>query len=100
MKRPPKLKNLLETVRICIEEDRFIDTRHSEERQAERDITRREVRYVLKNGWHERSKDEYLERYKAWNYAIRSMTLEDRDLRVIVSFDSDGMLIITAIEIE
>ena len=40
------------------------------------------------------------QQYNAWNYAIRGRTVDRRDLRVIVSFDEDGMLIITTIEVE
>ena len=40
------------------------------------------------------------QQYNAWNYAIRGRTVDRRDLRVIVSFDEDGMLLITTIEVE
>ena len=63
-------------------------------------ISRPEILYVLKSGRHEKSKDQYQDRYKAWNYAIRGKTIDKRDVRVIVSFDENNMLIITAIELE
>lgn len=60
-----------------------------------------EYEYVLKTGWHEKRKDTYDEiEYKTWNYAIRGKTVDARELRVIVSFAEDGMLIITVIELE
>lgn len=65
----------------------------------ERDITRPEILYVLKNGHHEKRKDKFDEFYKAWNYAVRGKTLDRRELRIVVSFDKDGMLIITAIDL-
>jgi len=99
VQRKPKIQNLLDAVRQCIDRGHYFDTRHATDRQSERSISRTEIIYVLKNGRHEKSKDQYQERFKAWNYAIRGRTVDRRDIRVIVSFDADGMLIITAIEI-
>jgi hypothetical protein len=95
-----KILDLLARVRLCIEQGLYLDTRHSTDRQSERKISRPEILYVLKNGRHEKSKDQYQDRYKAWNYAIRGRTLDRRDVRVIVSFDDKNMLVITAIEME
>jgi hypothetical protein len=47
-----------------------------------------------------KNKDHYQDRYKSWNYAIRGKTIDRRDVRVIVAFDENNMLIITAIELE
>ena len=100
MARTEKLSNLLAMIRVCIEEGRYLDTLHSEDRQDERRISRPEILYVLKNGHHEKKKDKFDEFYNAWNYAVRGKTVDRRNLRVIVSFDKNGMLIITAIEIK
>ena len=94
-----KRPDVLHAVCECLDQDRFVDTRHVAERQDERAITRLEVLYVLRNGHHEKRKDQWENFYKAWNYAIRGKTFEKRDLRVVVSFDVNGMLIITAIEV-
>ena len=99
MRRKPKIQDLLEEVRSCVESGRYFDTRHATHRQSERSIIRTEIMYVLKYGRHEKSKDVYQERYQAWNYAVRGKTIDKRDIRVIISFDAEGMLIITAIEI-
>ena len=95
----PKIQNLAEIVLDCIRRGNYYDTRHVVSRQAVRNINRMEVLYILKNGRHEKRKDQYQERYKAWNYAIRGRTLDKRELRVVVSFDENNMLIITAIEL-
>ena len=100
MKRPSKLRGLMDNIRNCIEEDRYFNTWHSDERQTERGITELEILFVLKNGRHEPSKDKYEVRYRAWNYAVRGKSFDSKDLRIIVSFDENGMLIITAIEIK
>jgi hypothetical protein len=94
-----KILNLLVEIRMCLDEGRFLDTRHAHGRQDERQITRPEILFVLKNGYHEKKKDKFDEFYKAWNYAVRGKTLDRRELRIIVSFDEAGMLIITAIDL-
>ena len=99
MQKRPKIQNLLNAVKSSIESGRYFDTRHATDRQSERSIRRTEILYVLKNGRHEKSKDQYQERYRAWNYAIRGRTIDKRDVRVVVSFDENNMLIITAIEL-
>ncbi len=40
------------------------------------------------------------ERHEAWCYAIRGKTVDKRELRVVVSFDENYLLIITAIGLE
>ncbi|MFW6053272.1 MAG: DUF4258 domain-containing protein [Persicimonas sp.] len=98
MTRPKKLDNLLEAIREHLDTDQFRFTVHAEQRCVQRKVNDLEVEYVLRNGWHEKRKDKYDEAYQAWNYAVRGETMdEDRDLRVIVSFDGD-MLIITVID--
>lgn len=94
-----KISDLLARVRLCIEHGTYLDTRHSNERQAERNINRPEILYVLKNGRHEKSKDQFHDKYNTWNYAIRGKTVDKRDIRVIVSFDENNMLLITAIDL-
>lgn len=91
----------MSAIRVCIQDGRYLDTRHGSERQVERRITRPEVLYVLKNGHREKRKDKFDEFYQAWNYAVRGKTVDRRELRIIVSFDEQsGMMIITAIELE
>lgn len=71
---------------------------HAIGRAKERDIALPDALYVLKNGYHEKEKTYYDEVYGAWKYAIRHK-LEGRDIRVIISFNSDMMLIITVINL-
>ena len=100
MDRPPKIRNLLETIRKCLYDGRYLDTRHAFQRQGERNITRPEIVAMLRSGFHEARKDQFDEVHGAWNYAIRGKTMDARTLRVIVSFDENNMLIITAIHLE
>ena len=98
--RPEKHSDVMPLIITCIETGNYLDTRHALDRRDERSITRLEVIYVLRNGHHEKRKDEFKEEFNVWNYAIRGKTLDKRDLRIAVSFDkATKLLIITAIEI-
>ena len=101
MKKPPaKRTDLMTEIRRCIESDDYLDSFHSSLRQAERNISRPEILYVLKTGYHEEKKDRYEHRYLSWNYAIRGKTLDGREPRVVVTFSEAGLLlIVTAIEL-
>lgn len=99
MRHSPKILNLLEAVCGCLDRGRYLDTRHVTERKLERNITRMEILYVLRTGFHEKKKDKFDEAYNSWNYAIRGKTMDARELRVIISFDKNNMLIITAMEL-
>lgn len=72
---------------------------HADQRLQERVVTRQEVEQVLRNGHHEKRKDEFKEERSSWNYSIKGTTVDKRALRVIISFDSNDMLIITIIDL-
>ncbi|MCH9021382.1 MAG: DUF4258 domain-containing protein [Planctomycetes bacterium] len=99
-KRPAKITDVRSQIIQAVNSGEYLDVTHAQDRSRERNITRPEYEYVLKNCFHERSKDEYMENYKAWNYAVRGHTIDGRDIRVVVSFDDNGMLIITVIDLE
>lgn len=95
-----KIANVLSLVREHARVGKFVDTRHAELRKKQRQILTRDIVFILLNGYHEKKKDQYDERYKTWNYAIRGkLKAENKDIRVVISFDDEGMLIITAIEL-
>jgi hypothetical protein len=98
--RPKKHENVLEVVRAAFAGGRYRDTRHASERKAERQISLPEIRQVIERGYHEPAKDEFKEEWKAWNYAIRGKTVDRRDLRIAVSFDEEGyLLLVTSIDL-
>lgn len=99
-KRPPKLPDVLDVVKGHLDKGTYLDTRHAIERKQQRSITLPEIIHVLHNGYHEKRKDEFKEEYAAWNYAICGKTVDGRRLRVCISFDPSGMLIITAIDLD
>ena len=56
---------------------------------------------MLRRGFHEKRKDKFDEFHNAWNYSIRGKTVDNRALRIVVSFDAETvMLIITAIVLD
>lgn len=73
---------------------------HLQQREKQRCITRQDVLHVLRHGYHEKREDDYIEQFQAWNYAIRGETIDQRVLRVFVSFDEETlMIIITTFEV-
>lgn len=104
-KRPPKRTEVLPAIRSALDNGRYRDMLHAQERQAERRVTRPEYLHVLRTGYHEARKDEYKAEYGAWNYSIRGKTVDGRDLRVAISFEQiktgsgETLLIITVIEV-
>lgn len=100
-KRPKKIEGLLERIRNCINSGAYRDTFHAIERKTERNITLPEIIHVLRTGRHEKSKDHFEEAFNVWSYAIRGRTIDELELRVIVSFDEErDLLIITAFYLE
>ena len=74
-------------------------SKHALDREAERRIILSDVVYVLKNGYHEKQKTSFDEVFLTWKYAIRGKTLDNLDIRVIIAFAADGMLIITVMHV-
>lgn len=95
----PKLENLLDEVRRHVDEDAYDLSEHAKSRMAHREVDLPEVVYVLRHGWHERRKDKYDEAYQAWNYAIRGKTVDERRLRIVVTFE-ENMLLVTVIDLD
>lgn len=100
-KRLEKHDNLLALTRECIRSGKYVVTKHTLDRCKERNISFLEIIDVLNKGKHEKSKDKFNEIFHAWDYSIRGKTVEDRELRIIVSFDRETkLLLITAIDLE
>lgn len=53
---------------------------------------------VLRNGFHEKEKTLFNNKFQTWNYAIRGKAVDGEDVRVILAFEKD-MIIITAIRL-
>lgn len=100
-KKPEKIKNVLVKIKECIEKGDYFVTSHAFIRQNERLISLPESLHVLETGYEEKQKTRFDTDYNTWKYAIRGKTIRDElDVRVIVAFDENGMLIITVMHIE
>lgn len=96
MVRPEKIKNILGKIKYCIETGKYILTKHAVERQNERLINLAEILHVLRTGREEKTKSSFDELQNTWKYAVRGKTkLDNKDVRIIVAFEDDGMLVIT-----
>jgi hypothetical protein len=94
-----KIPDVLKKARECMENGRYLDTAHALLRKQQRRISLTDISHVIKHGYHEKRKDQYRPEFMDWDYAIRGLTVDVRDIRIVVAFDEDGMLIITVIEI-
>lgn len=97
--RPPQIAHLRDKVCNCIDHDKYTQTIHALKRESERSIDLPDTLYVLKTGRHEKSKTTFDEIFQTWKYAIRGRTLDNEDIRVVIAFDDEDMLIITVIKI-
>lgn len=95
----PKIPNLISKIKERGRSEEFIIIPHAMDRKKEWNISIIDIVHVLINGEHEESKDQYKPEYRAWNYAVRGKTVDNRDLRIAVSFDEKHMLIITVIRL-
>lgn len=100
MKLPEKSNDLIRRIRRCLEVGRYRYTEHALQRMRDRGVIHTEVKRVLKAGYHEKRKDKFNEKEDEWNYSIRGKTIDARTLRVIISFTSSNLLIITVINLD
>ncbi len=100
MIKKDKANDLLVIIKTKINLGHFLILPHAMVRQGQRFISVPDIIKTLMTGWHESRKDQYSEEFKEWNYAIRGKTIDDRDLRIITSFDERNILIITVIDLK
>jgi hypothetical protein len=91
--------NLLKKIHECLKHEQYRFTKHALERKNQRVVEIPDILFVLRNGRHEKAKDSWDAKFQEWNYAIFGKTIDGEALRIIVSFDESGMLIITIIKL-
>lgn len=106
-KKPHKKtdKELWNIIAQKIESGDYVFLSHARKRLMDRNITDIDVLNILENRNDQKrkrnkSKDTYISGYNDWNYCIEGTHLDKRKIRVIISFDSELMLIITVIRID
>lgn len=98
MKPPNFLDNVQLRSKILehIKDGKYRLTKHAAEEQAKDEIDLQDTLHVLKTGLHESKKTRFDSAFKTWNYAIRGKTEDLRNVRVIISFSTE-MMIVTVI---
>jgi uncharacterized protein DUF4258 len=91
--------DILRKVREYVRNGKYIFTKHAVERQEERGIKLSDVLHVLEHGRHEHDKDIFDIKSQCWKYAIRGTTMVGTDIRAIVTFEKN-MVIITLIKVK
>lgn len=87
----------------AIERKNYYFTTHALNRSKQRrNVDRFLVIKVLKDKtkYHEPRKDFYSFEFDSWNYSIRGTTLDNENVRIVISFDEEDMLIITVINLD
>ena len=91
--------DILRKIREHVRKGTYFLVKHAIKRQEERGVNLPDVLRVLEYGRHERSKDSFDLKSQSWRYAIRGKTIKGLDLRVIVAFQRE-MVIITVIKVD
>ena len=94
-----KTIELLQKIRGHVQKGTYIVSAHAMQRQNQRLVDLKHVLYVLKNGNHDEKKDLFDVKRQMWKYAICGKTIDGINLRVIVSFEEE-MIIITVMRIK
>ena len=106
MARPEKLSKeaVLKKLKDAVKKNKIVLSIHADQRMQERNISWFEILDVLKNGHNERRKDQFKDEFNSWVYSIRHDVAESserkRKLRIPVSFDKDGTIVISAIDLD
>ena len=90
--------DILRTVKEHVRKGTYTLVKHAIVRQEERGIRLPDVLHVLERGCHEKEKDTFDVKNQCWKHAIRGRTKNGIDLRIIVAFEQQ-MVIITIIRI-
>ena len=90
--------DILKKVRDHVRKGTYILVKHAIQRQEERGINLPDVLRILEHGRHEKNMDSFDVKNQSWKYAIRGKTISGIDLRVVVAFQQE-MVIITVIRI-
>lgn len=102
--KPTKKKTdeLLSAIESALESKSYYFTTHALERSRERrNVSELQVIRLLrsKSKYHEPKKDKFSDDFESWNYSIRGKSADGDNIRIILSFDENNMLIITVINL-
>jgi hypothetical protein len=96
-------EELIDAIDKAMTSGEYYFTDHGDKRSKTRKkVNDLEVVKILvgDNKWHEANKDKYERNRKDWNYHIRGKNSDGDQIRIAVSFDNNGMPIITVINLD
>lgn len=99
VKKPAQIDNLFQKIQECIENGKYILSEHAIIRMKERDIDLTDTLYLFKYGYHEKKKTSFDDIFQTWKYAIRGKTIDELDVRIIISFDKNDMIVISLMHV-
>ena len=99
-----KEDNVAHKVQILLKAKKIRLTTHANERMAERNVIYYELLQALSKCKHETDKDRFSSLHKTWQYSLIGCTLDERLLRIGVSFETNEntaeiLLIVTVIDL-
>jgi len=82
----------------------YFFSRHAKKRQQDRDVSELDVLFILENvsgrSKRNKNKDVFINGRQDWNYCIEGEDVDGNAIRVIVSFETEMMIVITVICID
>lgn len=102
-KKSPKEADVAKKMKGLLGLNKIRFSPHANDRMGERNILDYEVRQALSNGKHAPKKDRYSNDWSSWEYCIEGKTVDNRHLRIGISFEtintaSERLLVITVID--
>ena len=91
-------------IKSRIQNCEYIFSSHAKQRQIDRTVTDIDVLDILENKTgrnrkRNKQKDKHIPNHSDWNYCIEGNDFNNKRIRIIISFDSNLMLVITVIRI-
>ena len=107
-KRRPNKKNDYDLYNLLFKKEssgEYVFKKHAKLRQKDRSISDLDILGILvgkknKKRRRNKGKDKFENKHQDWNYCIEGLNLENRKIRIIISFEDNLLLIITAMWID
>ena len=104
-RKPQKRKTseLFSAIESALGSGNYYFTAHALKRSRERrNVSEFQVIRILQSQskYHEPKGDSFNQGFNTWNYSIRGKSIDLEDIRIILSFDENDLLIITVINME
>jgi len=96
-KPPLSREQVLRKIKDAFSQNKVVPTIHFKEKQEKRDITIKEVWYVLEHGIiNVEPKIDNLT--DVWKYRVKGQTIDDRELVVVIALEDDVCILVTVWE--